>query len=276
MHLFTQQYSREILRRLSTGMIYLAVYTGILAFLFDYFKIDYPGTTAVQSIMGIVLGFFLVFRSNGAYDRWWEGRKTWGALVNNSRNMAMKFAVMVPTNHPHRKLITDCIGAYPKTLKEHLRSGVVQDEVEKLCSELRLDLIDHLPNAIAKKLVWLVNELKKDQTIDAEQYLVLDSQIMSLTDITGVCERIKNTPIPYSYSIFLKKFIFIFLTTLPFAFLPAYGYCTMAISVLLLYVLLSIELLAEEIEDPFGSDINDLPTDELSIKMDQNVRNLME
>jgi putative membrane protein len=275
-HLFTQQYSREILRRLSTGMIYLAVYTGILAFLFDYFKIDYPGTTAVHSIMGIVLGFFLVFRSNGAYDRWWEGRKTWGALVNNSRNMAMKFAVMVPTNHLHRKLITDCIGAYPKTLKEHLRSGVVQDEVEKLRSELRLDLIDHLPNAIAKKLVWLVNELKKDQTIDAEQYRVLDQQIMSLTDITGVCERIKNTPIPYSYSIFLKKFIFIFLTTLPFAFLPAYGYWTMAISVLLLYVLMSIELLAEEIEDPFGSDINDLPTDELSIKIDQNVRNLME
>ena len=276
LYLFTQQYSREIFARLSTRMIYLAVYSGFLAFLFNYFKIDYPGTTAVHSIMGIVLGFFLVFRSNGAYDRWWEGRKTWGALVNNSRNMAMKFAVMVPVEHPNRKIITDCIAAYPKALKEHLRSGMIEDDVKKMRDDLRLDLIDHLPNAIAKKLVWLVNELKRDQTIDAEQYRVLDQQIMSLTEITGVCERIKNTPIPYSYSIFLKKFIFVFLTTLPFAFVTSYGYWTIVISVLLLYVLMSIELLAEEIEDPFGSDINDLPTDELSVKIEQNVRNIME
>ena len=131
-------------------MLYLALYTGVLAFLFDYFEIDYPGTTAVHSIMGIVLGFFLVFRSNGAYDRWWEGRKTWGALVNNSRNMAMKFAVMVPAKHTHRQLITNCIVAYPKVLKEHLRSGMDEDEVKELRNELKLDLIDHIPNAIAK------------------------------------------------------------------------------------------------------------------------------
>jgi len=276
LHLFTQQYTREIFARLSSGMLYLALYTGILAFLFDYFQIDYPGTTAVHSIMGIVLGFFLVFRSNGAYDRWWEGRKTWGALVNNSRNMAMKFAVMVPVEHKYRQLITDCIAAYPKVLKEHLRQGIAEDEVKKLRNALQLDLIDHIPNAIAKKLVWLVNDLKRDQTIDAEQYRVLDEQIMSLTGITGVCERIKNTPIPYSYSIFLKKFIVVFLVTVPFAFLPSYGFWTIIISILLLYVLMSIELLAEEIEEPFGADINDLPTDDLSVKIDQNVRNIME
>ncbi len=275
-HLFTHDYSRAIFSRLLTAMIYLALYTAGLAFVFHYFEISYPGTTSVHSIMGIVLGFFLVFRSNGAYDRWWEGRKTWGALVNNSRNLAMKFAVMVPTDHKYSKLITDCISAYPKTLKEHLRDGVAEDEVTKLRSDLQLDTIEHMPNAIAKKIIWLANALKKDGTIDAEQYRVLDNQIMSLTDITGVCERIKNTPVPHSYSIFMKKFIFVFLSTLPFAFLPTYGYWTIAISIILLYVLMSIVLLAEEIEDPFGSDINDLPTDGLSVKIEDNVRNIME
>ncbi len=275
-HLFTHDYSRAIFAKLIQGMVYLALYTGILAFVFHYFEISYPGTTAVHSIMGIVLGFFLVFRSNGAYDRWWEGRKTWGALVNNSRNLAIKFAVMLPASHKDRQQITDCISAYPKTLKEHLRNGVPEEEVAKLRTALQLDTIQHMPNAIAKRLVWFVNNLKKEGTIDAEQYRVLDNQVMSLTDITGVCERIRNTPIPYSYNLFLKKFIFVFLTTLPFAFLPTYGYWTIGISALLLYVLMSIELLAEEIEDPFGSDINDLPTDGLSVKIEENVRNIME
>ena len=153
---------------------------------------------------------------------------------------------------------------------------MAEDEVDRLRSELQLDHIGHIPNSIAKKLVFLTNQLKKEGTIDAEQYRVLDDQIMSLTDITGICERIKNTPIPYSYSTFTKKFIFIFLATLPFAFLPTYGFWTIGIVLLLLYVLMSIELLAEEIEDPFGSDINDLPTDELSKKIEQNVRNIME
>jgi putative membrane protein len=274
--LFTGKYSRYIFSQLSSAILYVGGYTAILAFLAHYFEITYEGTTSVHSIMGIVIGFFLVFRSNGAYDRWWEGRKTWGALVNNSRNLAMKFAVMLPPDHKYRSLITDCISAFPKTLKEHLRDGVSEDEVLKLHGSLGLEThIGHMPNAIAKKLVLLTNELKKEGTIDAEQYRVLDDQIMSLTDITGICERIKNTPIPYSYSIFMKKFIFLFITTLPFAFLPAYSYWTILIVVLLLYVLMSIELLAEEIEDPFGSDINDLPTDDLSVKIEQNVRSIM-
>lgn len=256
-------------------MLYVAIYNAVLAFIFHYFDIQYSGTTAVHSIMGIVLGFFLVFRSNGAYDRWWEGRKTWGALVNNSRNMAIKFAVMVPMDHPKRKLIAECIAAYPKTLKEHLREGVAEDEVLVLRRNLDLDHIPHIPNAIAKKLFEITNQLKKEGTIDAEQYRVLDKELASLTEITGICERIKNTPIPFSYNIFMKKFILIYLVTLPFAFLTNYGYWTIIIAILLLYVLMSIELLAEEIEDPFGSDINDLPTDELSEKIEQNIRHIM-
>lgn len=273
--LVSHKYSRHIFTQLLPAMIYTGIYTAVIAFLIQRYHVNFQGTPSVHSIMGIVLGFFLVFRTNGAYDRWWEGRKIWGALVNNCRNVAMKFAVMTPKDHPLRALAMEAIATFPTALKEHLRSGVPREEADEMRERMKLDYMPHMPNSIAKKLIWIANTLKKEGTIDAEQYRVLDNEIRSLTDITGMCERIKNTPIPYSYSLFMKKFIFIFIATLPLAFITTYGYWTIAIVVMLLYVLLSIELLAEEIEDPFGSDINDLPTDSLSEKIDGNVRNIM-
>ena len=91
----------------------------------------------------------------------------------------------------------------------------------------------------------------------------------------GACERIKNTPIPYSYTMYIKKFIFIYIITLPFGFVTTSGYMTVPVVVLISFVLLSVELIAEEIEDPFGKDINDLPTDELSVKIKDNVQEIL-
>ena len=273
--LFAEKYSRHIFSLLLPGFISISVYTSIIVFIFHYYEIEYEGTTAVHSIMGMVLGFFLVFRSNGSYDRWWEGRKTWGALVNNSRNLAFKVAAIVPKNHPHYNTLVECIAAYPKTLKEHLREGVPDEDSATLKEAINTELLEHKPNTIARRIVVLINELKKEGVIDAEQYRVLDDQVMSLTDITGICERIKKTPIPYSYRMFTKKFIIIYMITLPFAFMPHFGYWTILIQVLLFYVLMSIELLAEEIEDPFGRDINDLPTDTLSTTIEGNIREIL-
>ena len=275
LNLLFHSYSRYVFRKLLPALFYLAIYTLAIAFVFKYFNVDFKSTTSVHSILGIVLGFFLVFRTNGAYDRWWEGRKVWGELVNNCRNMSMKFAVMIPSDHPLRIHIAECISAFPKTLKEHLREGVSKEFKEELVEKLHMDNICHVPNAISKKLFSMTNILKKDGSIDAEQYRVLDTELVMLTDITGRCERIRNTPIPYSYSMFMKKFIFTYIITLPLAFVTTYHYWTTLIVVLILYILLSIELLAEEIEDPFGSDINDLPLDILSEKIEKNVKEIM-
>lgn len=275
LNLLFHSYSRYVFRRLLPVLIYQTVYTATLAYLFHYFEVDFLSTTSVHSILGIVLGFFLVFRTNGAYDRWWEGRKVWGELVNNTRNLALKFSAMLSDDHPQRMYIAETISAYPMALKEHLRLGVPQEMSDEMYDKLSLSRLKHVPNAIAKKLFTLTNQYKKEGIIDAEQYRVLDSELSSLTDITGKCERIRNTPIPYSYSMFMKKFIFTYIVTLPFAFITTYHYWTILIVVLILYILMSIELLAEEIEDPFGSDINDLPTDSLAAKMAVNIKEIM-
>ena len=95
--------------------------------------------------------------------------------------------------------------------------------------------------------------------------------MQNLLDIAGACERIKNTPIPYSYNLFLKKVIFIYVITMPIAFVPQFGYWAILITLFVFYVLVSMEVLAEEIEDPFGIDDNDLPTQELCEKIKSNV-----
>ncbi|SMD35385.1 putative membrane protein [Reichenbachiella faecimaris] len=276
LNLLFHSYSRYVFKRLLPALMYVTVYTSFITYVFYELDIDFVSTTSVHSILGIVLGFFLVFRTNGAYDRWWEGRKVWGELVNNTRNLAIKFSIMVPKSHAEREYITDCIAAYAKALKEHLREGVPAEMATEMVEKLKMDNLDHIPNAIAKRLIGITNLLKKDKTIDQEQYRVLDEQLVALTDIMGKCERIRNTPIPYSYSMFMKKFIFTFIATLPFAFVTVYHYWTILIVVLILYILMSIELLAEEIEDPFGSDINDLPTDILAGKIEKNVREIMD
>lgn len=274
LNLLFHSYSRYVFKRLLPALLYVTVYTSIITYVFYELNIDFISTTSVHSILGIVLGFFLVFRTNGAYDRWWEGRKVWGELVNNTRNLAIKFSVMVPKEHPERYYISECISAYPRALKDHLREGVPVEVAAELVEKLKMENLDHIPNAIAKRLIGITNKMKGEKVMDPEQYRVLDGELKSLTDIMGKCERIRNTPIPYSYSMFMKKFIFAYIATLPFAFVTVYHYWTILIVVLILYILMSIELLAEEIEDPFGSDINDLPTDILAGKIDKNVKEI--
>jgi ion channel-forming bestrophin family protein len=256
-------------------MVLISLYTIGITYVFQELEINFVTTTAVHSILGIVLGFFLVFRTNAAYDRWWEGRKVWGALINNSRNLSLKLSAILLANTEEKQSILNLIRIYPLVLKEHLREGVDAETTEKFKKEYNLPDLEHIPNAVAQKIFFQINDWKKKGLIDPEQYRVLDDQASALTDITGVCERIKNTPTPYSYVMFMKKFIFVFMITLPFAFIELFGYWTIGVVVLLLYVLLSIELLAEEIEDPFGRDTNDLPTDHLSNVIGKNVDEIL-
>ena len=104
---------------------------------------------------------------------------------------------------------------------------------------------------------------------------MLDKEIKALTDIIGGCERIKNTPIPYSYSAYMKKFIFVYVLTLPLGIVPQFDYWSIPIVMTVFYFLVSIELIAEEIEDPFGRDANDLPIDELCAKITSNTKSLL-
>jgi len=223
--------------------------------------------TVVYSLVGFVISLLLVFRTNTAYDRWWEGRKKWGELVNDSRNISVKIKALVEDSDD-RLFFARMIGNFVFAAKEHLRTGVKWESLDFTGEEYeQIKHKEHIPLAIVLMMYEKLALLKKNGVITQEDFLAIDHNLNAFMDSLGACERIKNTPIPYSYSIFLKKFIFIYTSTLPLGFVSIFGYYSAIISVFIFYVIVSMEVLAEEIEDPFGDDDNDLPTDNLAEKI---------
>jgi ion channel-forming bestrophin family protein len=269
----------DTLWKLFPLMIFVAVYSlGIAYWEIEYLKLSEKSWVKnihiMHSLLGFVISMLLVFRTNTAYDRWWEGRKLWGSLVNNSRNLALKLDVVLDKgDEDNRFFFRETIPLYAFTLKEHLQSEVTRlmlDEIDH--PELsKLDTRKHVPNQIAGLMMSRVNKLYKERTITGDQLITLNSELSSFTDICGACERIKNTPIPYSYSSFIKKFIVVYVLTLPLGYVFNLGYYVAPIVTFVFYVLASLELVAEEIEDPFGTDANDLPMDKMAGNIKKHV-----
>jgi ion channel-forming bestrophin family protein len=261
----------------------IAAYSGIIAFCeIEFWKWTEhnkaKNIVVMHSLLGFVISLLLVFRTNTAYDRWWEGRKLWGALVNNSRNLALKLSGILPKNDTQsRVFFKTFIPQYAIVLKNHLRSEATRLELdEALHPELaELDHDKHLPNQLAALLFKKVNTLYEAGKIKGDQLIILNNELLSFTDICGACERIKNTPIPFSYSAFIKKFIFFYVMTLPWGYVFSLGYLVIPVVCFIFYVLASLELIAEEIEDPFGTDSNDLPMDKIAINIQKHVAELL-
>lgn len=258
----------------------IGVYAAIIVYSeLHFFHIETKNPTVMHSILGFVLSMLLVFRTNSAYDRWWEGRKIWGSMVNNSRNLSLKLSAFIPKTHPHeREALKLLITNYVFAVKNHLRGKYIQNEFTPIHNLSLAEFADsqHKPNKIAKALFEKINELNQQALLSAEQLIIINDELKSFTDNCGACERIKNTPIPYSYNIFLKKMIFLYVISLPIFFGSEFKYTTIPIAMIVLYVFASIELIAEEIEDPFGEDDNDLPIDDICNRIKSNLTEILD
>jgi putative membrane protein len=268
----------DTFRILWKEILYIGLFTLLVAFLELHY---FPNAEvldkliAVYSLIGFVISLLLVFRTNTAYDRWWEGRRKWGELVNDSRNFSVKLSSILK-DEEDRMFFTRHIVNYVYATKEHLRNGVKFEELDLSKEEIdKLSNSSHVPIAIVKEMYARLNHLTANSKLTQEEFLVLDKNLNSFIDVVGACERIKNTPIPFSYSLFIKKFIFIYVTTLPLAFVNQFGYFSSLIATFVFYVLVSMEVLAEEIEDPFGEDDNDLPTDTICERIKINVEEVL-
>jgi ion channel-forming bestrophin family protein len=280
--LIFHSYSRQVLKTLLPALLFMVVFSAVSCYLvldgFDFTPAEFGGSTVVHSLLGIVLGLFLVFRTNSAYDRWWEGRRMWGGIVNSTRNFALKLnAYLPPDDKENRIWFSKMIPNFVFTAKEHLRRGVQFSELDPVDDKFidELKKVNHRPNKAVAMMYSKVNELYIQKVLTGDHLITLDKELKDFIDLLGGCERIKNTPIPYSYSMYVKKFIFIYIITLPFGFITTLGYITIPAVLIVSFVLLSVELIAEEIEDPFGRDINDLPTDELAGKIKENVAEIL-
>lgn len=257
-------------------MLSVSVFSGIIAYL-ELNHIKLAETTYIKNVgmmhnlLGFVISMLLVFRTNTSYDRWWEGRRLLGSLVNVSRNFAIRLNAL-NLSEEDKTFFKYAIAKYAFALKEHLREKQYFGKDNIL---IEIDGGKHIPNQVAVSITNKLFDLHREGKVTGEQLITLSTDSTQFTDICGACERIKNTPIPYSYSAFIKKFIFVYVITLPFGWVFSLGYFVVAIVPFILYVLASLELIAEEIENPFGTDANDLPVDQIADNIEKHVGEIL-
>lgn len=262
--------------RIVRSVIAIGLYATVVCYTVAYFELEpfIVMNTSIFSLLGVMLSIFLVFRTNTAYDRWWEARKQWGALVNNTRNLAIYVDGMFPKNDDQiRQFMGKHIANFCYALVEHLRDGtkienlilLSEDDFEEYASK------NHIPNHIAKQIFDKIAHAHRNGVINEGDYINIKAQHQSLLDILGACERIKKTPIPFSYAVYLKLFITVYAILLPISLVSSFGIITIPLSMFIFFALLGIELLGEEIEDPFGLDCNDLPTGDIAHTIKTNI-----
>lgn len=238
--------------------------------------------TLASLIPAIVLGLLLVFRTNTSYDRFWEGRKILGNLINDTRSLAILLWVNISEKNiqdtEEKMAAIRLIGVFFIALKLHLRKENADEKIKSLVTErqyLELTDVDNMPLRTMKWMGEYVKKMYDRHYIDSIQLTAYNQLIEKLVGYVGACERILNTPIPPAYSIHLKHLLFIYCTALPFYLLADLGWFTIPAAGIITFALLGIEAIGIEIENPFGYDPNDLPLDRLNDVLLSNLEELM-
>lgn len=280
-HLFDIEGSmvREILGRVSACVIWSAVIVGLYEYgpvWFDHLAI----AETAHALIGASMGLLLVFRTNASYDRFWEGRKLWGGIVNETRNLARQSASWLATDRDLAKRAIWWTVAFAYSTMHRLRGTAVTSGASGLgptgdllpaAETAAVRQAGHVPLTTTRKLTELVHTARQRNLIDGHQLQCLDQNVQLLVDYCGACERIRSTPLPFAYAVHLRRALIVYCFTLPLALVQKYGWETVPVTLLIAYVLFGIEEIGVEIEDPFGSDHNDLPLESICSTIEQNL-----
>ena len=274
---FNKAYTTRVLFR---DIIILTIYTAIIVVIDEEFLVKKMHVNPLFfSLLGVILSLMLVFRLNSSYNKWWEGRKAWGALINNSRTFSSNLHSIIPKDdQASRQYFATQIANFAIALQGHLRDDVNFNEFEKLDDAYMEELrsVKHVPHKIVSMMFERIEFMVKSGVFSEFDKLNLKTQLEKLIDILGICERIKNTPIPFSHNSYIKTFILIYVFALPFGIVGSLAYYTIPTVALISYALVGVEVISEEIEEPFGRQANDLPLIHLSNIIKDNVYEALE
>jgi len=203
----------DTLRKLIPVLLCVALYAYVVAFLEKaYVPAEYKelikSLSVTHTLLGFVISLLMVFRTNTAYDRWWEGRKLWGSLLNNSRNLAIKLNNLLAADDKNTKaFFAELIPRFALELRNHLQDAGARYSLDQFeHPEIpNFDRYRHMPEQVVGSMMERLIQLQRDKQLTAEEMLFINPELISFMDICGACERIKNTPIPFSYSSFIKN-----------------------------------------------------------------------
>lgn len=255
---------------LSLGVVYLR---GVI------FSFKVPLNPAPLTLFGFVLALFLGFRNNASYDRFWEGRKLWGALLNTSRSLTRQALTLKNVKGSSLSVseFISLLAAFIFALKHQLRSTDADEDLKGRLNEEQLKVVSvakYKPAVIMRLLAEWVQKAKEEGSIDTIQQARFDENFDKLSDIVGGCERIVSTPLPYSYRVLLHRTVYIYCFLLPFGLVDSLRWFTPLIVVFVAYTFVAFEAIADEIEEPFGTDANDLALNSMSMMIEETVHEM--
>ena len=264
----------KIRSKLWISVSLLALYGLLVSVTVDVEHLPHIDWGAESTVLnGLVLGFLIAFRNNHAYERWWEARRHWGQLINDSRNLCLKVRALNGIESTERDSIGRLVIAFGIAVKNHLRRGNGSDELPIENEPAKAQ--GHQPLQVAGAIYETLTRWQSEGRLDGWTLLWLNSEVKSLMDICGACEKIRNTPLSSSYRALLRHGIALYLAIAPFYLIEDTGLAGLPMFVLAAYFLLGIELVAEEIEEPFGEGGDNLPLERYCATIEASVGEIL-
>jgi len=256
----------SIVPRIAPLLLGFAAYAAVVVLVARRFHVDFGAAgIAPFTLLGVSLSIFLGFRNNAAYDRWWEARKLWGQLVFEIRNLTRAALALLPSGSREARPLLMRALAFCHYLRGQLRNSDVSAAVAKfLGEEAAIDpACGNKADAVLREMGLAIGRLKAAGRIEAMDFRILDERIAALAAMQAGCERIANTPLPFAYTLLLHRAAYVFCVLLPFGLAGVLGWMTPLFTVVIAYSFFGLDALSEELEDPFGMEMNDLPLDRM-------------
>lgn len=260
---------REISGRVALCVAWAA---GVVAFHQRVHAVGMP--PLMHTLLGLALGMLLVFRTSSSYERFWEGRKLWGGIVNETRNLVRGAAVHLAGDRALLARLTRWTAAFPWAAMHGLRgTDGLGPQAHELPEEAAEEAVgaQHVALAVAVAMTGCLREAREEGLISDIVMAALDQNIQQLVDYLGGCERIRKTPMPFAYAVHLRRALVVFCFTLPFAMVETFGWITVPAVLAVSYTFFGIEEIGVEIEGPFGHDDNDLPLEDICETIHKNL-----
>lgn len=213
------------------------------------------------TLMGVALAIFLGFRNSVSYDRYWEARKQWGALLIGARSLTREVASFAPDEHELQRRVARTLAAFAFALKHQLRGTDPRDDLACRLDAAVLERVGaarFVPSALLLCLARDFAAAQKAGLISDLQLQSLDRNLNLLTEASGACERIANTPIPYTYRVLMNRTVMVYCLLLPVGLSTSIGWVTVLVAPFIAYTFLALDVIGEQIEEPFGKEPNDL------------------
>ena len=231
------------------------------------------------TLIGVSLAIFLGFRNNASYDRYWEGRKIWGALLNVTRSLTRQASTLGRLGNDDVRFQEwlSLLIAFAHALRHQLRQSDPASDLERLLpSHVSSSVLAarYRPAMLLKLMGNWVSMRMQEGLFGEISAVAMDANLNHVSDVLGACERLANTPLPYPYSVMIHRTVYIYCLLLPFGLIGTVGVLTPVISVLVAYSFIALEALAQELENPFGTSPNDLPLERLCHGIEESLREM--